>query len=86
MQKATGSISAALLSFALVAVGFVPGATSQTATAGQGVKFLMTIGSSIFAIIIIVFMIFYPLSKAKMIEISKQIGRGNGSENEREKA
>lgn len=77
MQKAAGGIGIALLNMALVIVGFVPGGSTQTAAAGQGVKFLMTIGCAAFAVAIIVLMVFYPLTKAKMKEIANEIGRGN---------
>ena len=76
MQKAAGGIGAAVLNFALVIVGFVPGASTQSIDAGQGVKFIMTLGSALFGIIVIVLMIFYPLSKAEMKDIAKRIGRG----------
>jgi Na+/melibiose symporter-like transporter len=80
MQKAAGGIGIALLNLALVIVGFIPGSSTQTAAAGEGVKFIMTIGCAVLAIVIVVLMIFYPLSKAKMKEIANQIGRSNVDE------
>jgi len=80
MQKAAGGIGIGLLNLALVIVGFVPGASTQTAAAGEGVKFIMTIGCAVLALVVVVLMIFYPLSKAKMKEIAKEIGSGNGTE------
>lgn len=80
MQKSAGGIGIAILNGVLVLVGFVPGAASQTAGAGEGVKFILTVGSSLLAVVIIVFMVLYPLTKAKMDEIAKEIGRDSSVE------
>lgn len=74
MQKSAGGIGIALLNGILVMIGFVPGGSSQTISASEGVKFILTIGSGLFAVVIIILLVFYPLTKSKMKEIAEQIG------------
>lgn len=75
MQKAAGGIGAALLNFLLIGVAFNPELTEQTAETADGVKMILSIGPAILAVIIVVLMFFYPLTKKKMKEIQVMIGR-----------
>ncbi|GKX28101.1 MFS transporter [Vallitalea longa] len=76
MQKAAGGIGGALINFMLAIIGFVPNAQSQTASAGNGVKLLISIVPAILALIVAILIILkYPLTKAKMKDIQKKLGR-----------
>ncbi|MCT4685888.1 MFS transporter [Vallitalea sp.] len=76
MQKAAGGIGGALINFLLAIIGFVPAAEIQTAAASNGVKLLISIIPAVSGLIVaIIIMWKYPLTKEKMNDIQKKLGR-----------
>ncbi|GFP74529.1 MFS transporter [Clostridium fungisolvens] len=67
-QKASSGIAGYIAGAALVAVGYMPNAAQSPATL-NGISFLYNIGGAIFAVIAIIFMLFYDLDSKKYNEI-----------------
>ncbi|GKU26475.1 MFS transporter [Clostridium folliculivorans] len=71
-QKASSGIAGYIAGAALVAVGYMPNAAQSPATL-NGISFLYNIGGAVFAVIAIIFMLFYDLDSKKYNEIVEDL-------------
>ncbi len=72
-QKFGGAIAGSAVMWILAGYGLDPGAASQTATAILGMKLTMSFFPAIIAAVMLLLLLFYPLSKRRMADINAQL-------------
>ena len=72
-QKFGGAIAGSAVSWLLAAFGLVPNATTQTPDAILGMKLTMSWIPAAVAVLMVVIMVAYPLTKSKMKEINTKL-------------